>query len=262
MHRFNALKNRVINDYFMKSRLHEYERILDTAIEAGFEHLTIIDWYKLIKSGEVPEKAIIHRHDIDTDLRTATKMFQLEQKYGIKSTYYFRLSTLDKGFMKALEEAGFEVGYHFEELAQYCKDNRIKTLAKAKECLPEIKAVFLENSQFIQEEYSASLDSVAAHGDFVNRKLGITNTALLDKDLRSKRFVSCEAYDDILMDAADIYISDKQYPEFYFPENIFDAMDKYGVIYFTTHPRQWETNVLVNTLDNIKRIYEGVKWSL
>mgnify|MGYP006145381963 CR=1 FL=1 len=62
---------------------------------------------------------LVHRHDIDTDLPTARRMFALEQKHGVRASYYFRLSTLDFGLMRDIERYGSEASYHYEEIATY-----------------------------------------------------------------------------------------------------------------------------------------------
>jgi hypothetical protein len=69
---------------------------------------------------------LVHRHDIDSDLRTARKMFALEVKHGVQASYYFRLSTLDYGFMRDIEAAGGEASYHYEEVATYAKRHRLR----------------------------------------------------------------------------------------------------------------------------------------
>jgi hypothetical protein len=84
-----------------------------------------------------PEAAFaLLRHEIaiDSDLKTARAMFDLERKLDIRSSYYFRLSTGDIPFMRELEAEGSEAGYHYEEIATFAKCNGIRT---KKGSLPE-----------------------------------------------------------------------------------------------------------------------------
>ena len=105
--------NRIYEDYFMPSRLNEYERLLKSALDLGYAHISLSSFFELICSDRVGEKAyFLHRHDIDSDCRTARKMWEMEAKLGVKSSYYFRLSTLDFGLMKDIHSSGSEVGYH------------------------------------------------------------------------------------------------------------------------------------------------------
>ena len=251
-----------MNDYFMRSRLSEYETLIVKSKQKGFEHLTVSEWHRGLISDSLPDKVIIHRHDIDTDIRTARKMHKIEQKQGVKSTFYFRLSTLDKCLIREIESSSSEVGYHFEELAQFCKDNGVKEATIANSSIGQIREIFKTNLQGLRERFGCEISSVAAHGDFVNRKLKLPSTILLNEELKQQLNILCEGYDDHLMDSCDIYIRDMQYPLFYSPVNFLQALDQFNIIYFTTHPRQWETNILVNTWDNLKRLIEGIKWAI
>jgi hypothetical protein len=251
-----------MNDYFMRSRLAEYDSLIRQSKKKGFAHLTISEWHRAVISDRLPEKVVIHRHDIDTDTRTARKMHEIEQKHGVKATYYFRLSTLDRRLIRDIENSSSEVGYHFEELAQFCKDNKVHDASVAKRSMDQIREIFKINLQALRAQFACEFNSVAAHGDFVNRKLKLPSTLVLNDELKQQLSILCEGYDDHLMSSADIYIRDMQYPVFYSPVNFFEALDKYNVIYFTTHPRQWETNVLVNTWDNLKRLFEGIRWAM
>ncbi|WP_284456195.1 hypothetical protein [Alloalcanivorax xenomutans] len=254
--------NRIYSDYFMGSRLEEYQKIVQTALDLGFEHMTVSEFSQRVIKQSLPKKVMIHRHDIDTDIRTARKIYQIEQKLGVRSTFYFRLSTLNQKLMSDIKASGGEVGYHFEELAQFCKDNNIKSKEEALSNLPAIRNKFVVNFENIKKKYDIDMTTVAAHGDFVNRKIGLPSTVIVDESVKREVSIFCEAYDVFFMNALDIYISDKPYPQYYHPVNIFDAMKTYDIICFTSHPRQWDTNFLVNTWDNLKRVVEGIRWSM
>jgi hypothetical protein len=256
------IKNRIISDYFMKSRLKEYESILVNSLELGYKHISIYDYYiKLINNTLNDEKYFIHRHDIDTDVKTARKMFEIEKKHNIRATYYFRLSTLDFPFMKDIHNFGSEVSYHPEEISTYCKKHNLKSTDDVYKYIEEIRDDFRSNFLYIEDKLGFKLYTIAGHGDFVNRKLGITNSFLLeDIALREELGIVCEAYDSKLFDSFESYIRDLPYPIFYKPESIFNRLGKSNIICMLTHPRQWETNWIENTKDNLKRFYEGKKW--
>ena len=76
-------------------------------------------------------------------------------------------------------------------------------------------------------------------------------------------YVGGDAFDDATLAfgvMADIYVSDKPYPIFYSPSSVFDYIGKKDIICMLTHPRQWRTHKVINTIDNIRRAYEGMKW--
>jgi hypothetical protein len=250
------------NDFLMPSRVEEYERIIQQALKSGYEHITIKDYYKkLIENKLDSSMYFIHRHDIDTDVSTARKFFEIEKKYNIKATYYFRLSTIDIDFMKELNDYGSEVGYHFEEIATYCKKKHIKSKEEVFKELLKIKKVFIKNFKELEAKLGFKIETIASHGDFVNRKLGIINNEIVkDKNVRKEINIICESYDEKLIKSFDIYISDAQYPVFYTPINIFEVIGKYNKICFLTHPRQWRSDIIINLFDNFKRIWEGLMW--
>ena len=261
MGKIRTVLNRIYSDYLMSSRLSEYEAIITKALELEYEHLSVNAYQALLKANMLGSKRyFLHRHDIDTDARTARKLFEIEKKHNIRSTFYFRLSTLDFDLMREIHDYGSEASYHFEEIAQYCKDHGIHSQQAALEHLPEIREVFIENVKRI-ESYGIKITTVASHGDFVNRKLKLTNNRITDdKSLRKTLGLELETYDEDFMQSLGIYVSDRPYPTYYSPQNIFDVLGNYDVICMLSHPRQWKTNWVVNTKDNLGRVYEGLKW--
>lgn len=242
----------------MRSRLKTYEDILLYGLDSGYIFTSIRSFYNTYSSNT---KVIVLRHDIDSDIRTTRKIFQIEKKYHINASYYFRLSTLDFNLMREIEEYGSEASYHYEEIATFAKKYNIRTAEEIRNRLPEIKKEFLINLNFIQDHLKQKIKTVASHGDFANRQLNIINNEILqDQDFRKSCGIEYESYDKKLLDYFDIYISDKPYPQYYYPISPFEAIKSKNKIYFLTHPSQWETNWLENTKINLKRFYEGLMW--
>jgi len=65
-----------------------------------------------------PQRCIIFRHDVDREPEKALKMAELEYKYEISSTYYFRLvsNVFIPKIMAEVKDMGHEIGYHYEVL--------------------------------------------------------------------------------------------------------------------------------------------------
>jgi hypothetical protein len=253
--------NRLYADYLMPSRLGEYEAILRQARDLGYTQLTVRDFFRAAAHGEAPPRALVNRHDIDSDLRTARKLFAVESRHGVRATYYFRLSTLDIGFMREIEAAGSEASYHYEEVATFAKQKRVRNADALRQRFPEIRELFVRNFDSIAEGLGRPLATVASHGDFANRRLNVINHELLqDAQLRARCGIECEAYDDALLRHVDIYISDRKYPVYYRPVSPFDALGRNQRIMFLTHPVQWETNWVDNTRCNARRLIEELAW--
>lgn len=62
---------------------------------------------------------IILRHDIDRLPGCALAMAKIEHKYGLKSSYYFRVpGTFSPEIIREIAQLGHEIGYHYENLDQ------------------------------------------------------------------------------------------------------------------------------------------------
>jgi hypothetical protein len=243
--------------------LNEYENILKVAIEAGYTFVTLQEFCKRIKDGSIRrnEKIFINRHDIDSDVATARRFFEIEKRTGVKATYYFRLSTLSFELMEQISRYGSEASYHFEEIATYAKRNGIKSQKALRFSMQEISEEFEKNFHFISNRLSFPMKTVCSHGDFVNRKLGIVNYEILKSDsLRKRLGIECEAYDEEIMKHVDVYVSDKQYPHFWHPADVREFIGKKKIIYMLTHPRQWYARRFCNTKENMVRVYDGIKY--
>jgi len=62
---------------------------------------------------------LLLRHDVDRDAERALRMAEMENRLGIKATYYFRAKP---GFsvevIAAIAALGHEIGYHYEDLSR------------------------------------------------------------------------------------------------------------------------------------------------
>ncbi|XYJ08979.1 hypothetical protein ACSUZJ_16475 [Telluria sp. B2] len=257
-----TMLSRLYCDYLMPSQLPGYEEVVRSAQEAGYMQTSVRGYFDLVREGRcLPEKVLVHRHDIDTDLRTTRKLFDIEKKYGIQSSFYFRLSTLDFSLMREIEEYGSEASYHYEELATYAKKNKIRCPIALRSRMSEIRSNFIANFSRVEQQLGRKMRTVASHGDFANRRLKVNNTEILaDAQLRQDCGIECEAYDRALLDHIDIYIADRPAPQYFYPTSPADALRAYRRICLVTHPRQVETNWKENTKDNLFRFYEGLVW--
>lgn len=96
--------------------LGNYKRLINLAVSKGFEFI-------LHKDDFVCErKDIIWRHDVEFSPYVALKMSQIENKLGVKATYFFQLhsryyNTLESSVTSILKEIkllGHHVGLHFD----------------------------------------------------------------------------------------------------------------------------------------------------
>lgn len=255
-----TLLNRLYGDYLMPSRLNQYDALVHAACDLGYDQLSLRE-FLCPPPPEGRGLTMVHRHDIDSDLRTAAKMFAIEVRHGITASYYFRLSTLDFGLMREIEAYGSEASYHFEEVADFAKRHHIHDADVLRSRFPAIRVQFRHNLERIERVLKRKLTTVASHGDFANRRLAVINNEILqDQAFRERCGIACEAYDPDLLRQFDLYISDRPHPVYFQPLDPASALGRYRCICLLTHPVQWETNWRASTRCNLRRLIEGLAW--
>ena len=254
-----SLLHRIYADYLMPSRIEQYDALVQQAMADGYIQQSVRDFMQAPAQPRPP--TLVHRHDIDSDVRTAAKMFAIEARHGVHASYYFRLSTLDFGLMREIEAYGSEASYHFEEVADFAKRHHIKDPEKVRRRFPAIRALFHRNLEHIERQLARKLVTVASHGDFANRRLKVINNEILDDAaFRARCGIACETYDPELLRQFDMYISDRPHPVYFYPMAPQAALGKYRAICLLTHPVQWETNWRESTRCNVRRLVEDLAW--
>ncbi len=190
-------------------------------------------------------------------------MFEIEQAIGISSSsYYFRLATADIDLMRAIVAQGGEVGYHFEELAAVAKRHRLRTPAQARMHLPEARELFRNHIRDLRARTGLPMRIVAAHGDFANRLLGVTNCEILaDPVFRRDVGIDLEVYDRAFMQHVTSRHSDMAPPRYWAPSDPLPALARgEPVVYLLVHPRHWHAARGANAVDDLRRVCEGVAY--
>jgi hypothetical protein len=230
------------NKIFQKSRMDEYCKILDFAIEREYILTSLSDWYE--NEFYPGRKVLILRHDVDYFPQGAYRMFLIEKERKIKSTFYFRWSTADKAIIKKISQAGFEVSLHFETLATYCKQKRIYTADKVtKDVYLKCRALLINEVREFEIEFG-KINTLCSHGDRWNIKVGIPNHCIMNENFCSDLDIYFETYDQNILAKFNTYISDssaKYGHKWKYGLSPVDAMDK-GVesICLLTHPHHWD----------------------
>jgi len=258
---------RIYADFFMPSRLEIYREFLGNAIRHEYEICSVdFFWQKIKNDGEIEsqKKYLILRHDIDTDPTTAKAMWHIEKALGVRSSYYFRLSTVDVSLMQEIAYAGGEASYHFEEIATLAKKKCLKTREDILSYMPYIRSMFKDNLNLLRKKSGLPMKIVAAHGDFANRKLRVFNWEILrDKSFRREVDIELEVYDEIFSKHITSRHSDTSFPYFWQPRSPLQAIQTgMHIIYVLVHPRHWRANPRENFKDDIKRAWEGFRYSL
>ena len=93
----------------------KYKELCETIVESEYTTLTFSHYFH---SKNLPERFVILRHDVDRKPAQALKIAELENSFGITSTYYFRTieDVFKPAIIKEIASMGHEIGYHYEVL--------------------------------------------------------------------------------------------------------------------------------------------------
>ena len=255
------LLGRLYNDYLMPGRWTHYRAMLSAAKANGYRFVRHQDAEAALTEGQ--PRLFFLRHDIDTDVPLTRTMFAIEQELGITSTYYFRRCTADPDLMHAIHASGSEVGYHYEEISDHVK---ARGLRRAEEVLPAMESLrrqFLQNLEAFENRLGAKVHTVAAHGDFANRRLGLANTTLMSPQLRQAAGIRLEAYDGLLTGQVSFRATDAMYPGLWKPSSPIEAVATQSpVILFLAHPRHWQRAPLHRFHIDAQRLFDELRYRL
>lgn len=108
-----------------------YSNLLHNIRESGY---SFADYHNYANYS----RCVILRHDIDNSIEKAVKLAELENKFGVKSTYYVLLTSdfynpSSKKSLKGLrqiQQLGHEIGLHFDEMAYNRMDDVVDIIKK------------------------------------------------------------------------------------------------------------------------------------
>jgi len=255
--------HRFYSDFLLPSRVQEFRRLLERALAQGYQVHSIASIWEKIKAGQLQDGPyLVLRLDIDTDLRTTRALWRVMREMRVKGTFYFRLSTLHVALMQEIHASGSEASYHYEEIATYAKRHRLKTRAEVEARMPAIRALFAQNYRRVKALTGLPLHTVASHGDWLNRRLGVINLELLqDSRLRQELGIELEAYDPALQRHYTRRYSDGAYPHLWLDGDPLEALqNRLPFVEVLLHPRHWGANIAVNLWDNLCRLSEELAY--
>jgi hypothetical protein len=165
-------------------------------------------------------------------------------------------------FMRELEAAGCEVGYHYEELATLVKARGAATAAEARALLVPARERLRQTLAELRRDSGLALDVLASHGDFANRRVDVSNVELLaDPDFRAQIGVRLEAYD--IEGHVAARASDDACPHAWQPVDPAQALERgERVVEALVHPRAWGAARAANARADVGRLLEGCLYAL
>lgn len=240
-------KGHLLSIIFKNNRLDDYRECLDLARRGGYSCCSVYDFYEqYILQNKPLDKVLILRHDIDYICPGTRRMYEIEKEYGVKATYYFRDSTVDLDLIKELHDDGFDVGYHYETIANMIVSGKIKQ--KSDIVINKVREEFLKELETFECRAGFTIHTCASHGAPENEQIGVSNNVIFeDVDAKSLN-IDIEAYDIRIIDSLTRYICDGgimvNYGFAYGGYNILESLsNNEPVICFLSHPNHWDMSL-------------------
>jgi hypothetical protein len=253
----NAVATRLYRDYLQPERLGDYARLLERARDLGYETVP----HSAFAAGgrAAGGRTLLLRHDVDSDVARARRMWELERRAGVIGSWFFRRSTWDVPFMRALAAAGCDVGYHYEELATLVRERGAASADAARRLIPEGRERLRDALGRLRDGSGLPLDVLASHGDFANRAVDVANVELLDDPaFRAELGVGLEAYDI----APDVDARATDAGGAWWPEDPTAAFARgAAVVEVLVHPRAWGAAPAVNARLDLGRLLDGGRYA-
>lgn len=229
----------LVKTILFNNRLRYYDAYLRLAKEKGYKIVSYIEFLEKYQNSS--DKILILRHDIDNHTYNIRSMLEIEKSVGARASYYFRWLTFDKELMQEINKSGFEVGFHYETLGQYCEENDISEVND--EIIKKCKKQLNEEIKLFKEKSQINIKTIANHGHPRNCKLHVSNNVLVEEQNYEDFGIISETYDKDFYNKVTTHIMDTDiainYGFAYNSNPIESILDNDRVIVFVSHPEHW-----------------------
>jgi hypothetical protein len=223
-------------------RWRAYRRLIRLAQEEGYLVRSLESW--LCAGSSQPDQTLLLRHDVDRSPLTAAKMAKVEEKLGLRSTFYFRWSTFDRGVITSLSDRGFHVGLHYETLTRYAIVHDLRSRESVTpDVISRCRKALMEELSLFARLTGVTVRSVAAHGDPRARLIGHTNDVLLRGENYDDYGLAASADDTRAKSSVDCWVSDGSGVSTFWNAGVTlpDAVRaRHNTVLFNSHPHHWQ----------------------
>ena len=246
----------------MDFTIKKYEELCKAISNSDYKNITLEEYLQ----SPPKNKFVILRHDVDERSKNTLKIAKIENKYGLKSTFYFRIKTFDYKLMKKIKKLGHEIGYHYE-----CLD-------EAKGNYNEAIKIFEKN---LQKFKNFDVKTICMHGNVLTkwnnrdlwkkynfRKFGVIGEAYL-----SINFSELEYFSDTGRTWHHSKYNIKDIPGNYNPnvnikttDELIELVKEEKInLYILVHPDKWNDNIfawlkelIFQNIKNVGKLF--LKW--
>jgi|SRR4051812_3881520 hypothetical protein len=235
------------------------ELLLSTLLKNGYTFVTFEDYLLNKPSG----KRIILRHDVDAFAQNSLETAILENKLGIKGTYYFRIvnQSNKSKIIKAIAALGHEIGYHYEDLA-HAHGNKEKAIKSFEKNLDYFRTYYPIKTICMHGSPTSKWDNRKLWESYDYKKYGIIGEPYFEIDFGKFLYLTDTGR---MWDGHKVSVRDKMphssshQLSFNTSFDIIKRADKLpDQIMITTHPQRWNNSrfrwILELIFQNIKNL--------
>lgn len=221
-----------------------YEQLLKELQRAGYVFLTYKHYCLLQGEGELPERFVVLRHDVDKRPLRSLAMARVEAALGVRATYYFRcLSNSEQpSVIRNIAALGHEVGYHYEDVA-LCRGNIAEAKAHFAECLEYFRTFYPVATICMHGSPMSKYDNRELWQHCSYRNFGIVGEPYFDTDFTQVGYLTDtgRCWDGEQYSVRD-RVESLQACNFHTTIEVIEAIAQGGFpcqMLITTHPQRW-----------------------
>jgi hypothetical protein len=221
--------------------LKKYNELCSAISESDYTAKTMISYLTEKHSGKV----IVLRHDVDSRIDSALKLAQIEKKYSLNATYYFRANAISRpDIVKSVASLGHEIGYHYEVM-DTAKGNHEEAIKLFREILGKFREISDIRTICMHGTPASPYDNLALWKHYDFRDFGITGEGYLSINF-DKILYFCDtsrSWKGTRYKVKDVVQADRSYLEdIKSTDDLINLINK-GVknqLYISTHPARWK----------------------
>lgn len=171
--------------------LRSYQSLLVAFQKAGYRFQTFEEMMTCPAEG----KSVVMRHDVDELAWNALKIAQLENKLGIRATYFFRIVKQSNvpEVIEQITELGHEIGYHYEDLAM-AEGNEAVAIESFKKNLAYFRKYYPVQSVCMHGSSTSEYDNRLLWRDHLLSEYGLVGEPYLSVDFDKVFYLTDTGY--------------------------------------------------------------------
>jgi len=224
-----------------------YESMLKEFLLSGYEFITVEEYFT--KEIKLSKKYVLMRHDVDRKPLNSLSMAMLENRLGIKATYYFRTikETFKPDIISEIASLNHEIAYHYESLAE-AKGDYKKAIEDFKINLYRLRKLYPIKNIAMHGRPTSKWDSRELWKKYDYKSFGLLSEPYFDIDFSEVLYLTdaSRSWDNSSFNLRDRVDSSFNF-NFKDTRDIIKALkaNKFpNVIMFNIHPEHWSETTL------------------